>query len=55
MGPKNVVQVIIDNAFNGRSIGDLVMKDYPSIVWTPYVTQLYIWIFSLRTSQSCHG
>jgi hypothetical protein len=35
--------VIIDNAFNGRSMGDSVMKDYPSIVWTSCVPH-YIFI-----------
>jgi hypothetical protein len=38
VGPENVVQVIIDNAFKCKAMGDLVMKDYPSIVWTPCVT-----------------
>jgi hypothetical protein len=38
VGPENVVQMIIDNASNCKAMGDLVMKDYPSIVWTPCVT-----------------
>jgi hypothetical protein len=29
--------VIIDNAFNCKAMGDLVMRDYLSIVWTPCV------------------
>jgi hypothetical protein len=50
MGPKNVVQVIIDNAFNGRSIGDLELS-FNCLDTLCYT--LYIWIFSLRTSHSC--
>ncbi len=43
MSPKSVVQVIIDNAFNGRSMGDSIMKDYPSTVLTSCVPH-YIFI-----------
>jgi hypothetical protein len=32
------VQVITNNAFNCESMGDLIMRDYLSIVWTPCVT-----------------
>ncbi len=28
----------IDNAFNCKAMGDLIMKDYPSIVWTRCAT-----------------
>jgi hypothetical protein len=38
VGPKNVMRVIIDIASNCKAMGDLVMKDYPSIVWTPCAT-----------------
>ncbi len=38
MGPENEVQVIIDNDFNCKTMGDLVMRDYLSIVWTPCAT-----------------
>jgi len=30
--------VTVDNAFNCKAMGDLIMRDYPSIVWTPCAT-----------------
>jgi hypothetical protein len=38
MGLYNVVQVITNNASNYKVMGDLVMRDYPSFVWTPCAT-----------------
>jgi len=38
MGLYNVVQVITNNASNYKTMGDLVMKDYPSFVWIPCAT-----------------
>ncbi len=29
--------MIIGNVFNCKAMGNLVMRDYPSIVWTPCV------------------
>jgi len=36
VGPRNVVQVVIDNAKNCRAAGLLVEERYSHIFWTPY-------------------
>jgi hypothetical protein len=37
IGPKNVVQVITDNAANCKATGLIVESKYSNIFWTPYV------------------
>jgi hypothetical protein len=34
----NVVQVITNNASNYKAMGDLVMTNYSSFIWTPCAT-----------------
>jgi hypothetical protein len=38
MGLDNVVQMITNNAYNYKAMGDLVMRDYSSFFWTPCAT-----------------
>lgn len=35
IGAEHVVQVVTDNGSNCRSMGEMVMREHPSIVWTP--------------------
>jgi len=37
VGPKNVVQVIIDNAANCKGVGLIIEQKYDHIFWTPCV------------------
>ncbi|XP_057491417.1 uncharacterized protein LOC130777166 [Actinidia eriantha] len=37
VGPKNVVQIITDNAPNYKAAGKIIETQYPNIFWTPYV------------------
>lgn len=37
VGPKNVAQVITDNATNYIATGKLLMERYPNLFWTPCV------------------
>ena len=37
VGPKNVVQIIIDNASVMKSAGSIVEAEYPTIFWSPCV------------------
>lgn len=37
VGPKNVVQIITDNAPNCKAAGQIIETQYPNIFWTPCV------------------
>ncbi|GFS43676.1 hypothetical protein Acr_00g0086400 [Actinidia rufa] len=37
VGPKNVVQIIMDNAPNCKAAGQIIETQYPNIFWTPCV------------------
>ena len=35
IGPKNVIQILTDNASNCRAAGQIIEAQYPYIFWTP--------------------
>jgi hypothetical protein len=41
IGPKNVVQVIMDNAANYKAASLIVESKYNNIFWTPYVVHKF--------------